>query len=303
MKKIFIYKKVQRRAFSLIELSVVMVVIGFLIVGITAGSVMIETSNLASSRALTMQSPVSTIPNLVVWYESSTKESFVAGQNIDGQQLTTWYNREPSGFLTKNNLTTIATSTYNKAGINNIPVVNMDVAGNMALANFSGSAPTTSTVIIVFKPTESITNDIFYTIADAGVLANPTSSISIANNRVCLDTSSITLIPSTPVCSSTTTNPAAFVTNGTYILVVYFDGASSKVFVNNITEVGGSGATLSLGANPLNGLTIGSNKSGASGIAAEISEVIVYGRVLKDTERQDVMSYLSKKYKIAVTGL
>lgn len=298
MPKIFIFKKSpNKRAFSLIELSIVLVIIGLLIAGITSGRNLVRSSKLSSARAITFSSQIMTIPGMVLWAESTAKDAFLNTESINSHTLTTWYNIEPSGFLVKNNLTTAASNNviYQEISTNELPALAMKVAGDISVANFSGSALPQSTIAIVFKPTVA-PNGTAVTIADSGASSNLTSSIAIRNNQVVLNAG-------LAANSSTITNPASFSLNGEYILIVYFSGTSSKVFVNNMTEVGGSGATLSAGTNALNGLTIGASKSGASGIAAEISEVVVYNRVLKSTERQDVMSYLSKKYKITVTGL
>ncbi len=290
-------KKISKKAFSLIELSMVMVIIGLLIVGIAGGRNLIRNSKIASARAITLSSQIVAIPGMVLWLENSTNESFLSSQITEGKQITTWYNREPSGYLLKNNLTTSASNNviYKSLSTNDIPAVNMTVAGNMNLANFTGSTLTTSTIIIVFKPTTT-TSSTEMTLLDSGASTNADCSIGIKNDRVVLNAGST-------VETSTSVNPASFVSGSPYILAVYFNGTSSKVFSNNVTEIGGSGAVLSAGTNALDGLTLGANKSGANGIAAEISEAVVFNRILKDTERQDVMSYLSRKYKITVTGL
>ena len=289
--------KTTKKAFSLIELSVMIIIVSLLISGVIDGRSLIKDSRVYSARAVTFSSQIITIPKMVLWLESSVKDSFLTSQTIDGSQITSWYNREPAKFLVKNNLTTTASDNviYKESSINNIPSANMTEAGNMNLTNFSNSALASSTIIVVFKPTTTVSATAL-NIIDSGDADNSTSSIAIKSNKVVLNAGSL-------VETSTITNPASFTKSSNYILMVYFNGASSKVFVNDIVEVGGSGASLDAGSNALNGLTVGANKSGASGIAAEIAEVIVYGRVLKNSEKRDVMSYLSKKYKIAVSGI
>jgi len=286
----------RKKAFSLVELSVVMIIIGLLIASVTAGGSLVKNSRVSSARSITLSSQIITIPGMVLWVENSAKDSFSASQIKTGAQITTWYNREPSNYLVKNNLTTTASNNvlYEDTSTNNIPAVNIKSGGKIALANFAGSTLTTSTVVIVFKPTTA-TSSTAMVIADSGASGNVTCSIGIKNNAISLNAGTI-------ANSSTTTNPASFTMGNSYILMVYFNGANSKVFSNNITEVGGAGAFLGAGTNALDGLTVGTNKSGINGIATEISEVIVYNRVLKDTEKNDVMGYLSKKYKISVTG-
>ena len=180
MQKIFPSKK---KAFSLVELSMVIIVIGLLISGVTAGGSLVKNSRISSARSITLSSQIVTIPGMVLWLENSAKDSFSASQINGGAQITNWYNREPSNYLVKNNLTTTASNNvlYQDTSTNNIPAVNMNVTGNMTLANFAGSTLATSTVVIVFKPT-SQTSGTAMVIADSGASANTTCSIGIKNN-------------------------------------------------------------------------------------------------------------------------
>ena len=282
-----------KKAFSLIELSIVFIIIGLLIAGIVAGSSLIKATKLSSARSTTLAAQIVTIPGMVLWLEPSTKDSFLTSQAVDGTSITTWYNIEPSNFLVKNNLTAAASSdvTYKDASINDLPSVNITTAGKMSLANFSGSALAQSTIVVVFRPTVAISTTALNIIDSSS--SSLTSSIAIKSDAVVLNAG-------TSVTTSTTTNPASFVKDNDYILMVNFNGENSKVFVNNIV---GASAVLNANINTLSGLTVGTDKTGSNGIAAEISEVIVYNRTLKDTERQDVMSYLMAKYKINVVGI
>jgi prepilin-type N-terminal cleavage/methylation domain-containing protein len=290
-------KVIKKRAFSLIELSVVIIIIGLLITVVTAGKSLFRASKVSAAKALTLSSQITSISGMVFWAETSTTDSFISTESIDEEQLTTWHNLEPSNFLTGNNLTTSASSNvlYEENGINGIPTIKMTTSGNMSNTNFVGGPLNTSTVVIVFKPTVTVSTSSLV-ISDAGASGNSTSSIAIRNNLININAGS-------SATSSTSTNAASFTINGKYIVMVYFNGSSSKVFSNDITEVGGSGATLSAGSNVLDGLTIGTNKSGSSGLAADVSEVIVYNRVLTTSERISVMKYLSQKYKITVDGI
>jgi prepilin-type N-terminal cleavage/methylation domain-containing protein len=64
-------------AFSLIELSIVILVIGLLIAGALQGSNMISKAALSSARTLTESSPVASIRSLSLWFESTSKASFI----------------------------------------------------------------------------------------------------------------------------------------------------------------------------------------------------------------------------------
>ncbi len=64
------------KAFSLIELSIVILVIGILIAGVVQGTSMVKKSQLVIARNLTKNSPVSRIKDLAAWYETSLESSF-----------------------------------------------------------------------------------------------------------------------------------------------------------------------------------------------------------------------------------
>ena len=287
-----------KKAFTLTELSIVVLIIGILITGITQGSGMIKASRLTNARSITSRSPALEIDGLIAWYEPTLKSSFKDSESIDASQTTEWRDNSPGSIiLTKNKLSRSAGNavTYEESGINNLPTLLFSGAAsaNIALANFyQGSSPQ-NTVFIVFRP-------LFATSSTAKILfdsssANSTSSIGIKSTAVNLNAG-------TSVDTATATNSASFANGNDYVVAAYLNSSSSQVFVNNATTSAGNG-TINPNSNQLGGLTIGTDKSGTNGFNGYISEIIIYNRPLKLQERKDVMSYLSKKYKISVTGL
>ena len=70
------FNKNFKKAFSLIELSIVVLIIGILIAGITSGSRLVRNSKLASAAQFTKSSDVNSIPDLVLWLEPTMPNSF-----------------------------------------------------------------------------------------------------------------------------------------------------------------------------------------------------------------------------------
>ena len=89
--------KKQNKAFSLIELSIVVLVIGILIAGVIQGSGMLVDSRLKSARALTRSSPVNGIKDLALWLETTSAESFLSSEAENGTRLTLWNDINPAG--------------------------------------------------------------------------------------------------------------------------------------------------------------------------------------------------------------
>ncbi len=290
-----------KKAYSLLELSMVAVITGILIAGVIAGVGMIRAAKISNTRLFTSKSPTIEISGIVAWYEAAMKESFNGSEASEGKSLTAWYDLTPGsnsnifGATKKNQLVSSSSDiTFVASGINSTPSVKFSGASNAKFTisnsglstNFYQGTSLQNTIFLVIRPNTS--SSTIQTILDSGSSGSPTASISIQDTAIILNAG-------TSNSSSTT-----FTAGNDYVIAAYFNTTSSQVFVNNATTAVGSGNS---GSNQLTGLTIGTNKSGSSGFNGLISEVIVYNRPLKMQERKDVMNYLSKKYKISVSGL
>ena len=69
----------KKNAFSLIELSIVILIIGILVAGVTTSSRLIRAMKLISAKQLTQSSPVLTISDLLAWFEPTKEGIFGSG--------------------------------------------------------------------------------------------------------------------------------------------------------------------------------------------------------------------------------
>jgi prepilin-type N-terminal cleavage/methylation domain-containing protein len=146
-------------AFSLIEISIVILVIGILIAGITQSSRLVKESGLMSARSLTQSSPVSGIKDLMSWHETSLKTSFDSNAQIDGSTISTWYDNGKQS-TTQNNAIQIGVDDlkplfkeYIFDGA--IPAVRFD--GSNDYLSISREISEDFTIITVFKTTGGAT--------------------------------------------------------------------------------------------------------------------------------------------------
>ena len=95
-------KKISAKAFSLIELSIVILIIGILIAGVTQGSRLVSAMKLNTARTVTQSSEVNSITGVVTWLESTADKSFDDAEETDGSIITNWYDINPQSLL-KNN--------------------------------------------------------------------------------------------------------------------------------------------------------------------------------------------------------
>lgn len=88
-----------KKAFSLIELSIVIVIIGVLVAGVVASGPIISKFKLQTAQSLTKNSPVSGIKDLSFWLETTSEKSFdstVDSASSSENSVATWYDIAPS---------------------------------------------------------------------------------------------------------------------------------------------------------------------------------------------------------------
>ena len=283
----------KRTAFSLIEISVVLIVIGILAAGIVGANSLIQSSRLATARSLTTSSTVPTIDGLVAWYETSLSDSLKSSESFNGAQISTWYDNNPSSIvLRKNTLTRSASNsiTYQQDGINNIPSLKFDGSGNLTLSDFYQGTLASMTLFFVIQPSEidASTTKILSDSSNSGSVA----AVGIKSNSIHLNFGNV-------ANTETSSNPANIVADKNYIITAYAIQSTSKAYLNDSKDMAGN-SVINSGSNSVKGLTVGTDRNGSYQFSGLISEIIIYNRPLKDSERKDVVRYLSNKYKIAV---
>jgi prepilin-type N-terminal cleavage/methylation domain-containing protein len=79
-----------KSAFTLIELSIVLIIIGLVIGGVVGGNSLINSSRLLKARTLTNSSPVHGTENMVLWLESTSTESFLVKTPTQDAPIDLW---------------------------------------------------------------------------------------------------------------------------------------------------------------------------------------------------------------------
>ena len=131
--------KKHQKAFSLVELSMVILIIGILIGGISQGIDLYEDFRINTAKTLTLNSRVGRVPDLVTWIETSMNNSFDDVEEKDGLTLTNWYDINPT--ITPNSKKNFTQATsglrpyYNKNVDNGLPAVKFDSGRKKATKN------------------------------------------------------------------------------------------------------------------------------------------------------------------------
>ena len=288
----------RKQAFSLIELSIVILIIGILVAGVTQSSRLIGQMRLASARNTTVSSPVSSINNLIAWFEPTFEASFLEDEAVDNAQISLW--KEARLFSTdKVNLVRNKSAgvVYKKNGINNLPSIYFNgTTGGLFLS------PTTSTAQATYfdTPNQRISIFMVYNIMQpTGVIfmngSGATSgfgyyALSSAPTKRLFLFGGIAFYSSNNNYINATPELASIIYNGR--------GLQFDNYIN------GESMSISVGTPNLHNTSsrfmIGANNGEVEQITGLISEVIIFDRALKKDERQDIEKYLAKKYAIKI---
>lgn len=299
--------KNSKKAFSLVEISIVILIIGLLIAGISKASDLIFDANQSSARSITKASKVNRLPNLVLWLETTLVESIKDSERYQGSTVTTWRDINPQSttkFIFKNSG---GTPTYVEPG-KNLPAI-----GSLSGTNFftpgteTGDAttvisypvneifPSANASIFMVLKSENVTADLFTFCPSAGCSAGKTISLG-------LDAGKPKFIFPNDVVDVTATTTLDYNNKAPDVIIVSAekDSAGVKIAVNGASAAS-TANTSTLLSSAFSTTATGLFKiGGGAATGVEIYEIIVFSSALNDGDRQSVEAYLAKKYNTTV---
>ncbi len=316
----------KNKAFSLVELSVVILIIGILVAGVTQSGRLIRQIKLSTARSITASSDVASIRDVTAWFEASTDGIFVDVNGVTDVEnnavIKTWNDVNPQKPKGDRPVLKVSTATgdeetkpkYITNGINGIPSVYFDGTDYI----FSTDVPTmplisgdkTYSMFAVFRADlgKVENKSIITQIGDGGLADNKFVSIGYigtAGNK-----GKPGFISNNTTASSNWIRDVGINDQTDYIVGVTADLtgtvslSSANVYLNSIDPListqfpsGGAYATTSIVADKF---IIGASTKTATAdfFKGMISEVIIFDRKLKAEEAVSVMKYLRKKYNI-----
>jgi len=294
------------KAFSLIELSIVILIIGVLITGVTQGSTLIKKANLSRAKDLTIRSEVGNIKNLAVWLETSLPDSVTVDSN---GKVTKWNDINPNRPGGVNAVATNSSTApaYLTDMINGLPVISFTGSSSQFLwwGTTSGDGlnllvKSNYTIFVVEKRAYTGTN-----LFMGGSSSNEYSNMHLGYRDN-------TVITHDRYFDGVDCTVASFGGSNRAPAIHTFLFTSSTITLTSGSTVVGSGYLMNGGAkascydsSKVNalvdypGATIG-RYMGTIYYTGNFAEIIIYTRYLKASERGAVESYLSKKYAIPV---
>ncbi len=281
--------------FSIFELVIMMVIISLLIAAISQGSRVVAKSKFLSAQSITKSSPIPSITNLLVWYETTMDGSFVASEAANGP-INTWYNLNPAsnGSSNANNAVAGTPPVYTANTINSLPVLVFNGTTGNNYLTFDGTALANSdyTVIVVEQRTSSRAQNYFISGNDAS-LTNQVLSLGYKLNGK---------MAFSQLSNNYDINVSNYSTPITRINVFRFSSTVGKdCFINGVNQtLLASGSPV-----PTQGLIsyvnaqIGRHFTG-NNFVGNIGEIIIFTKYINDDERKDIEKYLGKKWGVAI---
>jgi prepilin-type N-terminal cleavage/methylation domain-containing protein len=302
---VYSFKKSKTRAFSLIELSIVILIIGILVAGVTQSSRLVREFKLSSARNLTKSSPVASIKDLAFWLESTSEESFDLSDQEDGLPIDNWYDINPQS-ISKINFTQSSSTLrplFEVGGINNLPSLQFDgsddrmtLAASQVLSDFTASDQ--MTIFTVQKHTvSSQANSFFlYKSSNGGIRVSshfPFDGSSFMFDFSTCCTTGVSRIQ--PAYSSSYTNRVNIV-----MWRIKSGVATVRVNGTQLVNTAMTGTFLDSDLASPATFSISGIDTGGYILNGYLGEMIMFRRGLKADEISEIERYLSKKWGVSI---
>lgn len=293
-------------AFSLVELSIVILVIGILVAAVAKGSSLYQDIKLTGAKSVTKSSVLNSMKDLVLWLEAtdaSTIESEQNGLNIEyGDNVSAWHDIRIVSNFDKITLAQDAASNdqprYDKNGINGLPSIYFDGINDRL---FTSNTPLKAgddeyTMIAVWQAHNNLSGRMIMAqntgavYSMAGMFIPTTTTVAFAGDHCDF---------STTIKSHKNKNITAIVVNNNNLTenINIYTNSNTPVSGKSIVGTCAGPQSLNLSDDRFN---VGSQSNLGQYFYGHISEVIIFDRNLSQQEISSINSYLSQKYGIKI---
>lgn len=301
-----IKKNMTKRAFSLIEISVVVLIIGILISSVSVGIDLYSEFKLSNAKNLTKNSIVNRIYDLSLWLETSSSESFDSNLK-DNSSIIKWKNiginiSHKYNLIKHNPLQTTPTTEaiYKTNIINNLPGAYFNGTSTcMEIDNNFDSNTENYTIFVLLKN--------FNTVKSGDIISKWRGSTDVAypyTLKIINDSKYNFAIYKNPTQDSLTSDNVARTDSVDLIIMTRSkENSKIKLFINKYQNPIETTTTISSSTTTTYPLCLGCRCGNSENVARFFSEfylgeLIFFKRELNSTEIKNIYDYLSKKWKI-----
>jgi prepilin-type N-terminal cleavage/methylation domain-containing protein len=287
-------KKINKKAFSIIEISVVLLIVSVMVAGIATGRSMIIKSRLTNAKSLTQKSIVNEMgDDLIGWFETSLESSFIPSEaKNDNSLITVWKDSNKSA-ITKNDAKIgVSPTLVQNVFYNSIPGVRF--TGTQYL-NFDGKkfAKNSYTVFVVEQRSTG----------ESGHYNSFISSpIRAPSKRLSLGYYGSTGILQSHFSNDTLTTVPSYKAQTQAIHTFMYNNTNGQQYtLNGKNPSASNDKTLPLDSYDSANIGYHQGPSQTYYYKGDIAEIIMFKRSLKTEEVEAIESYLGSKYGIPVS--
>ncbi|MFT6332301.1 MAG: prepilin-type N-terminal cleavage/methylation domain-containing protein [Lentimonas sp.] len=294
-----------KQGYSLLELSISILIVSILILAVSKGSRILSESKLQGARILTTNSPINVnAKSLAFWLETTSNNSFDANEVVDGSKISNWYDINPTllgnGFDV--NQAGDKRPTYVRDATNGLPALRFDgiddffIKENVVGSNLSNNG----SEVIVF-----IVQKYYSPYHGSSSIDWTTSS----NNRLNLHAvwSDSNFYFDFGSCCANGSGRTYFAVPLSYpdqtnIITAVRSGENAFVRINGVQYHDDSGLPTDFAIDGQENFYI-SRESYGTYQKGDINEIIIFKKSLKNSKIEAIEKYLSTKWGIPLNGL
>jgi hypothetical protein len=323
--------RAKNRAFSLIEISVVIVIVMIMIAGLMQASRVIGSMRITTARNVTQSSAMPWINYIVTWYDATANDAFIESETNDGNKVSRWNGAEIR-YSDRINITQVDDTKkpiFVSNGMYGLPSIKFDgVDDYFASEQIEQSILTyrSGAVFIVFEPkTTSSTakRSIFYQpsecgrefdvgygfggqVGNFGLASSSESSSPVSCGSTNATTSGLNyVVPNEKIVVSMNIYQAPMIKGDTSNIKIYRNGYLETTFKVNEGYNSTLIETTKKYADGSERIYVGARKTSDSANPSSffeglLGEIIVFNRSLNNEDRKEIEKYLGKKWGIKV---
>ncbi len=273
------------KAFSLLEVSIVVLIIAVIVVGITTAFTVIKQSRIESSKSITRSSPINSADALALWLETTMDSSFEDKDNLNSGSLIRVWNGSSSGIATQVRFLGNGVN-YIEDGINHNPSVKFSrsTENYLEIRDASFLNGSDYTVFVVERRSDNSNNNYFIG-EDPDATANQGLALGYLVGGEVVHSQGNNLYTAKISSYNESRDQARIFT------FVQSMSYGKKIYINGVLSAQSSDK------NRIRGIT---NLEIGKGYDGEIGEIAIFIRGLLDEERQFIEDYLAKKWAVKI---
>jgi hypothetical protein len=315
----------KNKAFSLVELSVVIVIVMIMIAGLIQSSRIIGAMRISTARNVTQSSAMPWINYIVTWYDATAADAFLESETDYGDKISRWNGAEVrySDRINLNQADDAKKPIFTSNGMYGLPSVKFDgIDDYLGSENLEQSILTyrSGSVFIVFEPKTIVSDEkrsILYQPSecgrefDVGYNFNSKGNFGLSSGsddcgEVKATTSGIDFaVQNEKIVASLIVYQSPMAVNNTSNIKIYRNGYSQNVSAVNNGYTSDKIQNTKKYSDGSNRLYLGARKASDNAVPSSffnglLGEMIVFNRSLNNEDRKEIEKYLGKKWGIKV---